>query len=81
MIKTPKILCVCTLLCAVAGCGSRPSDRILSGAGIGAGVGAVGSAVGGGNPLIGAAVGGVAGGAIGGLTKQRDLDLGRPLWR
>jgi hypothetical protein len=62
-------------------CGQSTSDRALSGAGIGAGVGAVGSAVTGGNAMTGALVGGAVGAAAGGLTKEQDIDLGRPIWR
>lgn len=66
---------------AVAGCGSVPSDRALTGAGIGAGTGAVGAAIVGG-PIAGAALlGGAAGGVIGGLTDQSVINLGRPFWR
>jgi osmotically inducible lipoprotein OsmB len=66
---------------AIAACGHTTSDRALSGAGIGAGVGAAGSAVTGGNPLTGALIGGAVGGAGGALTKDSDVDLGKPVWR
>ncbi len=68
-------------LTVLAACGQSTSDRALSGAGIGAGVGALGSAVTGGNPLTGAVVGGAVGAAAGGLTKEQDVDLGKPVWR
>lgn len=73
------ILSIATLL-LLAACGNKPGDRALSGAGIGAGVGAVGGALMG-SPGTGAIVGGAVGAATGGLTKQDDIDLGRPLWR
>lgn len=76
-----KILTLAILVPALSACGSSKSDRMLSGAGIGAGVGAVGSALTGGNAGTGALVGGAVGAAAGGLTKQKDLDLGRPVWR
>lgn len=64
----------------LAGCGTRPSDRAVSGGAIGAGAGAVGGAAVG-HPLAGAAVGGAAGAATGGLTSPNQVDLGRPAWR
>jgi osmotically inducible lipoprotein OsmB len=68
-------------LLAAGGCGSKTSDRALSGAGIGAGVGALGSAVLGGSAATGAVVGGAVGAAAGGLTKEEDINLGKPVWR
>jgi len=68
------------LLVLLSACGNKPGDRALSGAGIGAGVGAVGGALMG-SPGTGAIVGGAVGAAAGGLTKQKDIDLGEPVWR
>jgi osmotically inducible lipoprotein OsmB len=65
---------------ALSGCGTRTSDRALSGGAIGAGAGAVGGAVVG-HPLAGAAVGGAAGAATGAATSPNQVDLGRPAWR
>lgn len=65
----------------LAACGESQGDRALSGAGIGAGVGAVTGAVVGGSPVTGAVVGGALGAAAGGLTKKKDVDLGKPVWR
>jgi osmotically inducible lipoprotein OsmB len=65
---------------ALAACGSSTSDRALSGAGIGAASGAGLGAVTGGSVLGGAVLGGAAGAAVGGLTDEDDIDLGRPLW-
>jgi osmotically inducible lipoprotein OsmB len=67
-----------TLLTA---CGDTTTDRALSGGAIGAGVGAVTGAVVGGSPGTGAVVGGAVGAAAGGLTKKKDVDLGKPVWR
>ncbi len=61
-------------------CGNNPGDRALSGAGIGAAAGTVGGLIVG-APVTGAVVGGAAGAAVGGLTKKKDLDLGKPIWR
>ena len=61
-----KILMACAAAAAlfVAGCGTNPGDRAVSGAMIGAAGGAViGAAAG--NPGLGAAAGAVAGGVVG----------------
>jgi hypothetical protein len=71
---------IITLL-ALAACGETTTDRALSGGAIGAGVGAVGGAVMGGSPATGAVIGGAVGAATGGLTKKKDVYLGKPLWR
>jgi hypothetical protein len=76
--NTAAIIVALTLLTA---CGDRPGERALSGAGIGAGVGAVGGAVLGGDPVTGAVVGGAVGAAAGGLTKEKDINLGKPWWK
>lgn len=68
------------LLGLLAACGTKTSDRALSGAGIGAGVGAVGGALMG-SPATGAAVGAGVGAATGALIKEQDLNLGDPIWR
>jgi len=68
-------------LTALAACGTTPTDRAISGAGIGAATGAAGSAIAGGDAGTGALVGGAVGGAAGALTDDRDIYLGRPLWR
>ena len=61
-------------------CGSSTGDRALSGAGIGAAAGAVGGALLG-SPATGAAVGGAVGAGVGALTDEKDIDLGKPVWR
>ena len=64
---------------ALAGCGTTPGDRGLSGAGIGAAGGAVvGAMVG--APLVGAAIGAGAGAAVGAATSPSAIDLGKPVW-
>ena len=72
---------VVSALAFLAACGETASDRALSGGAIGAGAGAAGSAIVGGNPVGGALVGGAVGAAAGGLTKKKDIDLGKPVWR
>lgn len=68
-------------LLTLGACGSRTSDRALSGGAIGAGVGAVGGAVLGANPVAGAVVGGAVGAAAGAIIDSDDVNLGRPVWR
>jgi hypothetical protein len=64
----------------LAGCGTSPSDRALSGGGIGAAGGAlVGSLVG--APFAGALIGGGAGAATGAATNSSDVNLGKPVWK
>lgn len=65
---------------ALAGCGYTTTDRAVSGAGLGAAGGAAIGAITG-EPLTGALIGGAAGGLGGALTRQDQVDLGRPLWR
>jgi hypothetical protein len=69
------------LLVALAACGTSKTDRGLSGGAIGAGLGAAGSAVTGGSALGGAALGGAVGAATGVLTDDKDVDLGKPVWK
>jgi osmotically inducible lipoprotein OsmB len=63
----------------LAGCGTTPGDRGLSGAGIGAATGAVAGAMVG-APLVGAAIGAGAGAAVGAATSPSAIDLGKPVW-
>lgn len=72
---------ILTTAALLAACGNNPGDRALSGGAIGAGAGAVGGAVLGGSPVTGAIVGGAVGAAAGGLTKKKDINLGKPVWR
>lgn len=64
----------------LAGCGTDPGDRMVSGGLLGAGAGAaIGSVAGGAG--TGAIIGGVGGAALGALTSPRALNLGDPPWR
>lgn len=64
----------------LAGCGSSPGDRALSGGVMGAGVGALaGAAVG--LPLTGAVFGGALGATAGALSDPSQIYLGKPVWR
>ena len=57
----------------LAGCGTTPGDRGLSGAGIGAGIGIIGGPPG---MVLGAAAGAV----VGMVTPPRKINLGKPAW-
>lgn len=72
---------IVTTLAFLTACGDTVGDRALSGGAIGAGAGAVGGAVLGGSPATGALIGGAVGAAAGGLTKKKDVNLGKPVWR
>jgi hypothetical protein len=76
-----KLTAAILALTLLTACGESVGDRALSGGAIGAGAGALGGAVLGGSPATGAIVGGAVGAAAGGLTKQKDIDLGKPVWR
>jgi osmotically inducible lipoprotein OsmB len=78
MLRSLSVVTVLGLM--LAGCGSSTTDRALSGGAIGAGAGAGTAAVTGGNPITGGLLGGAAGAAVGGLTDEKDLDLGDPIW-
>ncbi len=78
-IKTATVMF--TALTLLTACGESTGDRALSGGAIGAGVGAVTGAVVGGHAGTGAIIGGAVGAAAGGLTKKKDVDLGKPVWR
>ena len=58
----------------LSGCGTATGDRGLSGAGFGAGVGIIGGPPG---MVVGGAVGAVAGM----LSKPKQVNLGKPVWR
>lgn len=77
-LKTTMLMITPIIL--LAACGESTGDRAMSGGAIGAGAGAVGSAILGADPVTGAVVGGAVGAATGGLTKKKDIDLGKPWW-
>lgn len=81
MTYSSSIIASMAALALLAACGQTTTDRALSGGAIGAGAGAVGGAILGGDPVTGAVVGGAVGAATGGLTKEKDINLGRPVWR
>ena len=76
-----SIIAIAVLAVLLTGCGRNPMDRALTGGAIGAGLGATAGAATGGSVTDGALLGGAAGAATGALTKKRNLNLGRPIWR
>ena len=81
MTRFAALTTVALLALGIAGCGTDPFDRTVSGAGIGAGVGALGAAATGGSVGTGAVVGAVVGGVVGAATSPDDVNLGTPIWR
>lgn len=79
MLRSLAIGAILSSTLILAGCGTNPGDRALSGAMIGAGSGAViGAAAG--NPAAGAAIGAAAGAVAGAATDPCTLNLGDPVW-
>jgi hypothetical protein len=58
----------------LAGCGTMPGDRAISGALIGGGVGVMTGGV-------GVLVGALLGGSAGYVMTPEQVDLGKPVWR
>jgi hypothetical protein len=58
----------------LSGCGTATGDRGLSGAGLGAGIGIIGGPPG---MVVGGAIGAVAGM----VSKPKQVNLGKPVWR
>ncbi len=79
--RMTMLIVAAPLALTLPGCGSSTTDRALSGAALGGAAGAGISAVTGGSVVGGAVVGGAVGAAAGALTSDRDVNLGRPLWR
>jgi len=80
MLRKMSVAALSVTALLLAGCGSDPGDRAVSGGLIGAGTGAIiGAAAG--DAGAGALIGGLGGAAIGALTSPNQIDLGRPPWR
>ncbi|PTW58866.1 hypothetical protein C8N35_109171 [Breoghania corrubedonensis] len=60
----------------LAGCGSSPMERSVSGGGVGAAAGVGIAAIAGAPILAGAAVGAAGGAVIGAVTNECQIDLG-----
>lgn len=80
MTRTHPVVAILFSALILTACGHSTGDRGLSGAGIGAGVGLIGGALVG-APVEGALIGGAAGAAAGVLTDNRQINLGKPIWR
>jgi osmotically inducible lipoprotein OsmB len=76
----PSSLVVLAAALALAACGTTPTERATTGAGIGAATGAVAGAILG-APLLGAAVGAGVGATAGAVTDPNDVYLGKPIWK
>jgi len=75
-------LAIVVVTLGLTACGSTPTERGVTGAGMGAATGAVvGLASGGISVLAGALIGAAAGGTVGAVTTRDQLDLGPPFWR
>ena len=75
-----KFAAMSALALSLGACGHSPGERAVSGAGIGAATGAVGGAIMG-SPGTGALLGGAVGAAAGGLTSDKDINFGKPIWK
>ncbi|MBF0324506.1 hypothetical protein [Magnetospirillum moscoviense] len=80
MNRIALVLAMLATAASLAACGSSTGDRAISGGGIGAGVGALGGLLLG-SPIEGALIGGAVGAGAGALTKEKDINLGKPIWR
>ncbi len=77
--KTTSAILAAVLALGLAGCGTTPGDRALSGGMLGAGTGAlIGSIAG--SAADGALFGGLGGLALGALTSPDTVNLGEPVW-
>jgi osmotically inducible lipoprotein OsmB len=77
--KTKSVILASILALCLAGCGTTPGDRALSGGMLGAGTGAlIGSIAG--SAADGALFGGLGGLALGALTSPDTVNLGEPVW-
>jgi hypothetical protein len=80
MLRKFSIAAASLAMLALAGCGTNPGDRAVSGGLLGAGSGAlIGAAAG--NAGEGALIGGLGGAALGALTSPNQINLGTPPWR
>ena len=76
-----RLIAVSMAAAVLAGCGTTPEERGVSGAGVGAGTGALIGAITGLTVLQGAALGAIGGALTGALTKPDQVNLGQPAWK
>ena len=65
----------------MSGCGTTPTDRGASGAGLGAAAGATIGAITGVGIVHSAVIGALAGGLTGAVTNNNQINLGKPAWK
>ena len=65
----------------MSGCGTTPTDRGASGAGLGAAAGATLGAITGVGIVHSAVIGALAGGLTGAVTNNNQINLGKPIWK
>jgi osmotically inducible lipoprotein OsmB len=75
-----RFLFIVAACIALTACGTTPTERGVSGAGIGASAGAVLGAITGLSVLEGAVIGAAAGGLTGALTDNNQINFGDPVW-
>lgn len=76
-----KIFAAALVVSLCASCGTMPSDRSISGAGLGAAAGAVVGAVTGMGVFPAAALGAAGGAVTGAVTSSDQIDFGKPAWK
>jgi osmotically inducible lipoprotein OsmB len=78
--RKPAVLAATLVVTALilTGCGTRPSERALSGGALGAAAGAGVAAIAGGSLAAGAVVGGLGGALVGAVTSPNQVNLDRP---
>ena len=81
MLKSTLMAATIVAAFGIAACGTTPTERGITGAGLGAATGAVIGGVTGGDVGTGAVVGGVVGGVVGAVTSPDDIYLGEPIWK
>ncbi|MCE9521776.1 MAG: hypothetical protein K8S25_05010 [Alphaproteobacteria bacterium] len=81
MFKTVLMAAAMVGALSLGACGTTPTDRGISGAGIGAVGGAVVAGATGGSVGTGAVIGAVVGGVVGATTTKDDLNIGDPPWK
>lgn len=80
----PALLIPFACAVALAACGParERDDRVVGGAAVGAATGAgVGAIFGGIGAIPGALIGGAVGAGTGAVTDEKDIDLGKPVWK
>lgn len=76
------VIAVGALSLAACGPARDRDDRVAGGAAVGAATGAgVGAIFGGVGAIPGALIGGAVGAGTGALTDERDVNLGKPIWK